>query len=582
MTSSPLWLVLVVAVAVAGDRSRARYRPPGHREVARPQSPAAQEAVARPVAPREPRPRTRLATPAPRDYNYRDYDYPDYDYSPATTPRPRSRPRARTLSRVTTQPPRRFEYPDYPDTTRRTPTRTRPRTRLTTRPPRTRPDYRTTDYTDYRGRGDYSDYQDYSDYNEGRPRTRLTTKAPTRGQSRRLDQRPSQVQAYSKEEKARRNQLFLQSKERYCSPLDLPPVEEEVDSGIITVTHLLAGGIWGLGSTTTELVPVDLLRSTDISGSPLIFYSANTASNEIVFSGLVADTKEEVVVRPTCVLGRSSIISSITTRNQYTVQPVTQSLLLPHLDQPDLTKLLASLLAKDMFGSSLPSLPSLPPLIAPSTSLVTSLSTIASTYLTTLTETDTTLISLTFRGKEVVSTLTSTSTHEVVATEFSTSTIITPALVAAPALTTQPLALPSVARSSHLDPSTYLVTRTSTMVATSTQEQTTVIPITLRGKAISTTLTGSSVVLVTSTSLYTETVTRAPALAPAPDLLALAPVLSDLGLTYGDLDLELVSLLLSPSLSSSLPSLPLQDWTDPLDTPPSDLWDNFVLSGKNF
>ena len=569
-------LLVMVAVAVAGNRSRSRYRPPGWRdpsqEVAQPvpqSRPKQTSVVARePSRPREStrklarpkesvrqpaRPRVRATSPAPRtrfrDYDYADYeDYSDYEYRPQTTTRPRNlrKPVNRRVNRVTTPAPR-SRY----------------------------------------------DYEDYSNYEEQRPpsRNRLSTLSPfsTRGRS---VQYSAQEQALDserrREETEQRNRLFLQNKEKYCSPSDFPAedlLSSQEDPGLITVTHTFGNGLWGLGASTLELVPVELLKSTDISASPLIYYSASTGSQAIVYSGLVADTKLEVVVRPTCVLGRSTEVQDVVTRNQYTVRPVTQQLLLPGLDQPDLTQLLLSLLAKDMVGSSPLLRPALPSV---STSLVTNLATLSSTYLTTLTETDTTLISLTFRGKEVVSTLTSTSTRELTATEFSTSTVITTALVTANAF--QPLTLQStaapLAANTDAPAMTYLETRTSTILRTSTQEQTTAIPITFRGQKIFTTLTNSIVVTLTESQLHTETKTRSPAPAPAtPELEVLAPLLADLGLSYEDLDLDLVSLLLDPAgppplTTTALPDL--GDWGRPGQDLPQDLWDDIILSGKNF
>ena len=458
----------------------------------------------------------------------------------------------------------------------------------------------------------YNDYDDdnYSDYTE--QRTPVRSRGSSRGSSRRTTASPFGSSSrgrnldynYRGQQtiadpllSEKRNRLFTQNKDRYCNPKDFSDVDllssrDLEDPSLITVTHLLGNGIWGLGATSEEIVPVAQLKSTDISASPLIYYAASTDTDAIVYSGLVADTFDDVVIKPTCVLGRSSTITSLVKKTEYTVQPVTQSLLLPGLDQPDLTSLLISLLAKDM-GSSSQLLPQLP--ISASTSLVTSLSTFSSTYLTTLTETDTTLISLTFRGKEVVSTLTSTSTRAVTATEFSTSTIITPSIVITPPLVaTQQSLQPVITTAAPLIPSlpasqasTYLVTQTSTSVYTEMEEQTTVIPITLRGKAISTTLTNSELVTRTATSVYTETRTHTPTpVLPAADFDLIAPVLNDLGLSYQDLDLDLVSLLLNPStpalLNTALPALPLQQQPDPYDSQPTDLWEDFILSGKNF
>jgi len=91
-------------------------------------------------------------------------------------------------------------------------------------------------------------------------------------------------------------------------------------------------------------------------------------------------------------------------------------------------------------------------------------------------------------------------------------------------------------------PQTQFVTHTSTYVTTLTEEKSTVLPITLRGRPITTTIVESSTKVVTATEYSTETIVNTIAPAPAvglPPIVATAPIAPGL----------------SPQIASLLPAL---------------------------
>merc|ERR1719348_1270849 len=90
-------------------------------------------------------------------------------------------------------------------------------------------------------------------------------------------------------------------------------------------------------------------------------------------------------------------------------------------------------------------------------------------------------------------------------------------------------------------PVTDIVTHTSTYVTTITEEDSTVIPITFRGKAITTTLVESSTKVITATEFSTETVVHSvPVVQPAAVLPPIAPTQAPLA---------------NPQIASLLPAL---------------------------
>jgi len=105
-----------------------------------------------------------------------------------------------------------------------------------------------------------------------------------------------------------------------------------------------------------------------------------------------------------------------------------------------------------------------------------------------------------------------------------------------PVLNPQAVAVPQ-------PPQTQFVTHTSTYVTTLTEEKSTVLPITLRGRPITTTIVESSTKVVTATEYSTETIVNT--LAPAPQGLGLPPIVATAPAGVG----------LSPQIASLLPAL---------------------------
>lgn len=94
---------------------------------------------------------------------------------------------------------------------------------------------------------------------------------------------------------------------------------------------------------------------------------------------------------------------------------------------------------------------------------------------------------------------------------------------------------------------TNLVTHTSTYVTTITEEKSTVIPITFRGKAITTTLVESLTKVITATEFSTETQVTAPVIQPTAVLPQFAPTQAP--------RIDVNPLAANPQLASLLPAL---------------------------
>ena len=207
-----------------------------------------------------------------------------------------------------------------------------------------------------------------------------------------------------------------------------------------------------------------------------------------------------------------------TCSTQYTVTTVTQRLpVVPLVASTNLPDLLRQFLS-----------PALNPAAATSPvefTTVTSLVTHSSTYLTRLTETETTELSLTFRGQPVVTTILDTAVREITATEYSTETVVTSQPVAAAAAVT-PTALVTAGPASSAvavqaaSPLTTVLT--ATRLTTTTLLTSAVLPIMFRGRQIETTLVDTITTVLTTTELTTQTVAPAPAPRHTPDLPALA------------------------------------------------------------
>ena len=182
-------------------------------------------------------------------------------------------------------------------------------------------------------------------------------------------------------------------------------------------------------SPSLQVVAVTALKSTDINDSPIIYANAHTVApqpgmQDILFDALRATETTSVTFTPTRIRGRRTSFSHILPTTIYNVETISTRIVEP-VDQ---NQLLNSLLQQLLLGGGTnpltpaqPLLPAGPPL--PSTP-VTNLVTHTSTYVTTITEEESTVIPITFRGKEITTTLVESSTKVITATEFTTETVV--------------------------------------------------------------------------------------------------------------------------------------------------------------
>jgi len=220
-------------------------------------------------------------------------------------------------------------------------------------------------------------------------------------------------------------------------------------------------------SPSLEVVAVTALKSTDISDSPIIYANAHTLTpqagiQDILFDALRATETTSVTFTPTRIRGRKTSFSHIIPTTIYNVETITTRIIQP-VDQ---NQLLNSLLQQLLLGGGTNPLNALNPLqqnplqpnpilqnLAPVPSTpVTNIVTHTSTYVTTITEEDSTVIPITFRGKAITTTLIEKSTKVITATEFSTETVVHSVPVRQPAAflqniapTQAPLANPQIA-----------------------------------------------------------------------------------------------------------------------------------------
>ena len=192
-------------------------------------------------------------------------------------------------------------------------------------------------------------------------------------------------------------------------------------------------------SPSLEVVAVTALKSTEISNSPVIYANAQTITpqagvQEILFDALRATETTRVTFTPTRIRGRRTSFSKIIPSTIYNVETITTQT----SQSIDQNQLLNSLIQHLLLGQTPtnPNRPALPvqPVVTPTPA--TQFVTHTSTYVTTITEESSTELPITFRGREVTTTIVDSSTKVVTATEFSTETIIN---------NNQPLLLPTQA-----------------------------------------------------------------------------------------------------------------------------------------
>ena len=229
----------------------------------------------------------------------------------------------------------------------------------------------------------------------------------------------------------KRKELF-ERKKSYCDyddyGTDLSSSQEPPSH--ITVTHTLplASNINNFllpTVTSVQLLAVSDLKSTEVDNSPVIYANLRTVAGqpgyqEVLYDALRAQETVQVSFTTTCFNGRQTSYSQADTSTIYSVETVTstEAAALPHTQ--DINELLSKFL-------------SLPPQSGPSLQVsrteITSTILHSSTYVTKVTETESSEISITFRGKPIVTTLLDTSVKEITATEFSTETRVDTRLV---------------------------------------------------------------------------------------------------------------------------------------------------------
>merc|ERR1712018_654415 len=187
-------------------------------------------------------------------------------------------------------------------------------------------------------------------------------------------------------------------------------------------------------------------------GTPVIYANTETGTGApgtklITFEALRATETTSIRFTPTRIRGLRTTFSKIVPSTIYNIKPIVTSVVEPVDNNELLTQLLLQLLAGKKDGDSLhaalaPALTPTPQLnpILPNLGInpspqQTQFVTHTSTYVTSITNTQSTVLPITFRGREIKTTLVETNTEVVTATELSTQTIA-PTAAAAPVFAT--------------------------------------------------------------------------------------------------------------------------------------------------
>ena len=198
-------------------------------------------------------------------------------------------------------------------------------------------------------------------------------------------------------------------------------------------------------SPSLEVVAVTALKSTNIDGSPVIYANVKTetpalGTQVLTFEALRATETTAIEMTPTRIRGLRTSFSHVVPSTIYNIRPVTTSI----VQEVDSNQLLSSLLLQllgqqqlkpDLLQTSQPPQLNLPqrnnnpvlPQIAPpvvNPTPATQFITHTNTYVTTLTNVESTVLPITLRGREIKTTLVESKTEVVTATELSTETKI--------------------------------------------------------------------------------------------------------------------------------------------------------------
>ena len=199
-------------------------------------------------------------------------------------------------------------------------------------------------------------------------------------------------------------------------------------------------------SPSLEVIAVTALKSTNIDGSPVIYANVrtetpNVGTQVLTFEALRATETTAIEFTPTRIRGLRTSFSHVVPSTIYNIRPITTSV----VQEVDSNALLSSLLLQllgqqqkpqaQLFQST-PALPAgllglgaglaAPQPAPPATQFITH----TNTYVTTLTNVESKILPITFRGREIKTTLVQSKTEVVTATELSTETKINPTATA--------------------------------------------------------------------------------------------------------------------------------------------------------
>ena len=276
-----------------------------------------------------------------------------------------------------------------------------------------------------------------------------TNRLPSRGGSQReiQDYNPqNDLNRFYGAQSEKRKELF--ERKNYCEIEDYDRTDlssSQQSPTHITVTHTLPlatnlNNFLLPSVTSVELLAVSDLKSTAVDNSPVIYANLRTVAGqpgyqEVLYDALRAKETVSVSLTTSCFNGRLNSYSQPDTSTIYSVETVTSTQTLDLPQTQDISDLLSKFL-------SLPAQPA--PSLQLSSTEITSTILHSSTYVTKITETESQEISITFRGKPIVTTLLDTSVKEITATEFSTETRVETELV------TQTVARPAQVENTQL------------------------------------------------------------------------------------------------------------------------------------
>ena len=329
-----------------------------------------------------------------------------------------SRPRTRSRSRSRFNPSR-SRLRSRPTSTQRTTTTTPRPLRTRFRPRKTPSSIRQSSQSSFNSFSDYDDY--YDDYD------------------------------YDVELQSSQKSVPTEITVTHAVPVrTVIPIRE---NGVDTFREILTT------SPSLEVVAATQLKSTNIGGTPVIYANTETGTGApgtklITFEALRATETTSIRFTPTRIRGLRTTFSKIVPSTIYNIKPIVTSVVEPVDNNELLTQLLLQLLAGKKDGDSLPAAlapaltpkpqiqqptpqlnPILPNLGINPSPAQTQFVTHTSTYVTTITNTQSTVLPITFRGREIKTTLVETNTEVVTATELSTQTIA-PTAAAAPVFAT--------------------------------------------------------------------------------------------------------------------------------------------------